>query len=82
MAGCYGNSKEDRYFESLLYQYLDESDEDRISEMERKLDEADYYRELARDEKWEEEYTEWAIEQDKKDLEYKILEDSFPREDR
>ena len=26
MAGCYGNSKEDRYFEAMLNRYLDAED--------------------------------------------------------
>jgi hypothetical protein len=28
MAGCYGKSAEDRYFQSLLYKYLDEQEEE------------------------------------------------------
>lgn len=32
MAGCYGNSKEDRYFEKMLYDYLDEEEENKYDE--------------------------------------------------
>ncbi len=28
MAGCYGNSPEDRYFEAMLFQYLEEQEEE------------------------------------------------------
>ncbi len=51
MAGCYGNSKEDKYFEYMLYDYLDsledqEEEEDTFTEEE----EREYWEEL----KWEE----------------------------
>lgn len=28
MAGCYGNDHEDRYFEAMLFQYLEEQEEE------------------------------------------------------
>lgn len=28
MAGCYGSSPEDRYFEAMLFQYLEEQEEE------------------------------------------------------
>jgi len=28
MAGCYGGSPEDRYFEAMLFQYLEEQEEE------------------------------------------------------
>lgn len=31
MAGCYGNSPEDRYFERMLFAHLDREDADEIS---------------------------------------------------
>lgn len=37
MAGCYGNSPEDRYFEAMLFQYLEEQEEE---------EEVDYYQSL------------------------------------
>lgn len=34
MAGCYGNSAEDRYFERMLDNYLDQFDEEEEEEEE------------------------------------------------
>lgn len=38
MAGCYGNSAEDRYFETMLYHYLDEEEEEYDEEYEEWLE--------------------------------------------
>ena len=34
MAGCYGNSPEDQYFERLLFQYLEEQEYNEEEELE------------------------------------------------
>lgn len=63
MAGCYGNSPEDRYYESMLYRYLDsleydDNDENEISEYQQQVEEEEYNADLRREEKlismWEE----------------------------
>lgn len=43
MAGCYGNSKEDRYFEQMLFDYLDSQEdiEDYKEEWEDFVEETD-----------------------------------------
>ena len=38
MAGCYGSSKEDRYFETQLFYYLDEEEEEYDEEYEEWLE--------------------------------------------
>ena len=60
MAGCYGNSFEDRYFEAMLHRYLDEQEEQEDNDYERMMEEAEYAADLKREEEmlkyWEEEY--------------------------
>tara|TARA_Y100000389_G_scaffold186982_1_gene207939 strand:+ start:779 stop:955 length:177 start_codon:yes stop_codon:yes gene_type:complete len=49
MAGCYGNSLEDRYFERMLDDYLDQYDECEEEEEEEEdecLDPEDYYNKM------------------------------------
>ena len=38
MAGCYDNSAEDRYFEAMLFHYLDEEEEESDEEYEEWLE--------------------------------------------
>lgn len=49
MAGCYGNNKEDHYFEQMLFCHLDDGYDP--EELERKIDEAEHYHDLMKEEK-------------------------------
>ena len=56
MSGCYGNSPEDKYFESMLFRYLDEQeDEDELTPRR--------YRRGERDEEYESEQSHSATTQ-------------------
>lgn len=55
MAGCYGGSPEDRYYEAMLFRYLESQDEleedDEISDYQYRQEEAEYAEDLRREEK-------------------------------